>query len=61
MTYDPPRGWVEPVVPKPGEPERNLAVFHANDRCSRINDPLTLRRVDKPYSAARCNLCAMPG
>jgi hypothetical protein len=61
MTYAPPRGWVEPVVPKDGEPERNLAIFHSTDRCSRINDPLTLRRVDKPYSAARCSACASPG
>ena len=60
MTYDPPRGWVEPVVPKDGEPDRNLAVFHSNDRCARINDPLALRRVDKPYSAARCGACARP-
>ena len=58
MTYAPPAGWVEPVPQKAGEPERNLALFHTTDSCSRINDPLALRRVDKPYSAARCSSCA---
>jgi hypothetical protein len=58
MTYAPPAGWVEPVPQKDGEPERNLALFHTTDSCSRINDPLALRRVDKPYSAARCSTCA---
>jgi hypothetical protein len=61
MTYAPPAGWVEPVPQKAGEPERNLALFHTTDSCSRINDPLALRRVDKPYSAARCSTCARAG
>jgi hypothetical protein len=43
---------------EPGEADRHLAVFHTSKTCARIKDPMALRRVDKPYSAARCNVCA---
>ena len=61
MTYEPPPGWTEAVPTKPGEPERNLSVFHAKSTCARIHDPRNLKRVDKPYSAARCSACASAG
>jgi hypothetical protein len=55
MVYIPPSGWVE--VRPTGESEPVAAKFHARRDCSRIQDG-AVRAVDKPYSAARCPLCA---
>jgi hypothetical protein len=58
MPYSPPSGWVE-TRPQDDDYEAPLYVrFHARPDCPRIGDPSDLRRVDKPYSATRCMLCA---
>ena len=57
MAYVPPSGWVE--VLQPGEhAARVIAKFHSNLECPRIHDRDNVRKVDKPYSAVRCTLCA---
>ena len=58
MTYEPPAGWSEALLPKPGQPDQHLGVFHTSRTFRRIVDTQNLRRVDKPYSAARCHVCA---
>ena len=58
MPYSPPSGWVE-TRPQPGDFAAPLHIrFHARPDCPRVSDPGGLRRVDKPYSATRCTLCA---
>jgi hypothetical protein len=57
MAYVPPSGWVE--VLQPGEhAARVVARFHSRLECPRIHDRDNARKVDKPYSAVRCTLCA---
>jgi hypothetical protein len=57
MVYVPPSGWVE--VLQPGEhAARVIARFHGSLECPRIQDRDNARKVDKPYSAVRCTLCA---
>jgi hypothetical protein len=57
MAYVPPSGWVEVLTP--GEhAARVVARFHSRLECPRIHDRDSARRVDKPYSAVRCTLCA---
>jgi len=56
MTYVPPSGWVETrTAAVEGSPI--TARFHIRRDCVRIEGG-ALRQVDKPYSAARCPLCA---
>jgi hypothetical protein len=57
MPYSPPSGWVE-TRPQDDEDDPLYVRFHAQPDCRRIGDPSVLRRVDKPYSATRCTLCA---
>ena len=54
MTYAPPSGWVEHWELDSGLQAR----FHAREDCARVRDRRELRRVDQPYSAARCAGCA---
>ncbi|MGZ4589795.1 MAG: hypothetical protein ACXV3C_00315 [Actinomycetes bacterium] len=55
MGYVPPSGWVETRPTAEGEPV--AARFHTRPDCPRLQGG-ELRQVDKPYSAARCPLCA---
>ena len=55
MAYLPPSGWVETRPTAEGEPV--AARFHTRRDCPRLLGG-ALRQVDKPYSAARCPLCA---
>jgi hypothetical protein len=57
MPYSPPSGWVE-TRPQDDDDDPLYARFHAQPDCPRIGAPSELRRVDKPYSATRCMLCA---
>ena len=57
MTYSPPAGWVETL----SEVGANVPLrfrFHRNPGCPLIQQPASLRQVDKPYSAPRCHRCA---
>jgi len=57
MPYSPPSGFVE--TRRPDSQDDPLYVrFHSRTDCARITEPGGLRRVDKPYSATRCMLCA---
>lgn len=56
MTYISPTGWIEVVGDDPFRPLRSR--FHHNKDCPRIKQVGSLRQVDRPYSAPRCNLCA---
>jgi hypothetical protein len=59
MAYAPPSGWLETTA----EPN-NYAEwfrFHVRKDCARIQNPDTLREVDKPYSAPWCPGCAADG
>ncbi len=56
MPYSPPSGWVE-TRPQHNDDAPYLR-FHARPDCARIREPSSLRKVDKPYSATRCALCA---
>ena len=56
MTYTAPAGWIEVLGDDPIRPLRTR--FHRNKDCPRILNPESLREVDQPYSAPRCNLCA---
>lgn len=61
MAYVPPTGWVEEIHVNDGlalGAARIVIRFHASQQCPRIHDAGALRRVDKPYSALRCTLCA---
>lgn len=58
MTYEPPPGWVEPMTTAPNEDVTTHARFHTRRDCSLIRPDAELRRVDRPYSAARCSRCA---
>jgi hypothetical protein len=57
MPYSPPSGWVE-TRPQDDADGPLYVRFHAHPDCPRIGEPSELRRVDKPYSATRCLLCA---
>jgi hypothetical protein len=57
MPYSPPSGWVE-TRPQDDADDPLYVRFHAHPDCPRIGEPSELRRVDKPYSATRCLLCA---
>jgi hypothetical protein len=57
MPYSPPSGWVE-TRPQVDDDDPLYVRFHARPDCPRIGEPSELRRVDKPYSATRCTLCA---
>jgi hypothetical protein len=57
MPYSPPSGWIE-NRPQDNEDEPLFIRFHTDPDCPRIADPGGLRKVDKPYSATRCMLCA---
>jgi hypothetical protein len=57
MPYSPPSGWIE-NRPQDNEDDALHIRFHTQPDCSRIADPGNLRKVDKPYSATRCMLCA---
>ena len=56
MNYAAPKGWIE-VLPRSGEGSQH-STFHLRQVCERIKDPDRLREVDRPYSAARCRVCA---
>jgi len=56
MTYASPAGWIEVLDDDPIRPLRSR--FHRNKDCPRIQQVDSLREVDRPYSAPRCNLCA---
>lgn len=58
VTYTPPAGWVEPKATRDGEGHNPLGVFHSRNDCRNIRRSDQLRAVEKPYSAARCMLCA---
>jgi hypothetical protein len=61
MSYVPPTGWIETRVvgTQPGSADSSsLRRFHIDPACPRITDNSGLQQVDKPYSAARCMLCA---
>jgi hypothetical protein len=60
VTYQPPSGWVEPrgVAIEDEESELIYGIFHSRQDCQRVRRPELLRLIDKPYSAARCSLCA---
>ena len=58
MTYEPPAGWIEAQPAKLNEPDPKLGTFHTTRKCERIGDANAVRRVDKPYSAVRCSVCA---
>jgi hypothetical protein len=57
MPYSPPSGWVE-TRPQASDEDPAHVRFHSHPDCPRIVDQGSLRRVDKPYSATRCMLCA---
>jgi hypothetical protein len=57
MPYSPPSGWVG-TRPQADDSAPSRVRFHARPDCPRIEDRDDLRRVDKPYSAIRCALCA---
>jgi len=57
MSYEPPAGWVESVDQQYGNP-LVYGLFHLRQDCERIRHPERLRETDKPYSAARCHICA---
>jgi hypothetical protein len=57
MPYSPPSGWIE-NRPQDNEDDALFARFHTNPDCPRIASADHLRKVDKPYSATRCMLCA---
>lgn len=57
MPYSPPSGWVE-TRPQTDELTPAHVRFHSHPDCPRVGDPGNLRKVDKPYSATRCLLCA---
>ena len=56
MTYTSPAGWIEVLHDDPIHPLRSR--FHRSNNCPRIQQADSLREVDRPYSAPRCNLCA---
>jgi hypothetical protein len=56
MTYTSPAGWIEVLGDDPIRPPSTR--FHHIKDCPRIQNPESLREVDRPYSAPRCNLCA---
>lgn len=56
MTYTSPSGWIEILGDDPNRPLRSR--FHRDKDCPRIQQTDSLRDVDRPYSAPRCNLCA---
>ena len=58
MSYESPAGWIEDKRRDPEEPDNKLGVFHARQDCPRIRDVQMLRAVERPYSAARCPVCA---
>ena len=58
MSYESPAGWIEDKVRDPEEPDNKLGVFHTRQDCPRIRDIEALRPVERPYSAARCPVCA---
>jgi hypothetical protein len=56
MPYSAPSGWVEDhQVSRAGD---RHGTFHTKIDCPRIQDLHRLRQVERPYSAARCRLCA---
>jgi hypothetical protein len=57
MPLLPPSGWVE-IRPEDDDLSPAHVRFHSRPDCPRVGDPANLRRVDKPYSATRCMLCA---
>ena len=59
MTYSSPTGWIEVLGDDPIRPLRSR--FHRQRDCPRIQRVESLRQVDRPYSAPRCNLCAPDG
>lgn len=59
MTYASPTGWIELLGSDPIRPLRSR--FHGAVDCPRIRQADSLRKVDRPYSAPRCNLCAPDG
>ena len=60
MPYQPPSGWIE-TVSNYDESGEARSRFHQRRDCPRIHQPDSLRPVDRPYSAPRCNLCAPDG
>jgi hypothetical protein len=63
MTYLPPTGWVEPRNASNdagNQHEIQYGFFHTHADCQHVRRTDLLRRVDKPYSAARCPACAGP-
>jgi hypothetical protein len=58
MPYSPPSGWVETRSLADDSDAPVHVRFHTRSDCPRIGDAGSLRQVDKPYSAARCALCA---
>jgi hypothetical protein len=57
MPYSPPSGWIENRPPDT-EDDAIFSRFHTRPDCPRIATADDLRKVDKPYSATRCMLCA---
>src|SRR3954471_22640932 len=58
VAYISPNGWVEPKKRRDGGGDNELGIFHLRRDCERIRRPDQLRAIDRPYSAARCTLCA---
>lgn len=58
MGYESPSGWIETLIRSSSGAQHE--VFHASLSCPRIRDSGSLRAVERPYSAARCSLCASP-
>jgi hypothetical protein len=54
MAYVPPNGWIQTRI----DGDATVIKFHTRSDCARIRAGDALRQVDKPYSAARCSLCA---
>ncbi len=56
MGYAAPKGFIE-ELPR-SEAGSQHSTFHLRRDCPRIKDQQQLRAVQRPYSAARCRLCA---
>jgi hypothetical protein len=56
MGYVPPSGWIQTRAGD--EADAAVTRFHTSRECPRIDARDQVRPVDKPYSAARCSLCA---
>lgn len=54
--YRVPKGWVEQFRVDHGE--RLRTVFHAVRECPKVRAADTMRRVERPGSAARCRRCS---